>query len=325
MAPDLKTSATDPSATDVSIDSPDTQIKIEITGDQAVGTVVEPPEEKKETEAGTASASDPDSEDADEAKEYSEKVQKRIRKLRWEKGEEQRAKKNAVALQEEAVRYASTVAQENARLRATLEQGEKALIETVKSRIATDLENAKIAARSAHLEGDTDKIIAAQEAMAQVIAERERVGAYRPVHRQPVQEFKPEQAPAPAPARDERAEDWAAKNAWFGKDEEMTGLAYGTHEKLVRSGLNPITDADAYYSAIDKSMRKYFPDKFERESQSAERSSAPSRTSVVAPVVRTSGKQRIVTLTENQVALARRLGLTKEQYASQIAKEFSNG
>lgn len=282
-------------------------------------TETEPKQElKKESESEYIG----DVDDVDEAKEYSEKVQKRIRKLRWEKGEEQRAKKSAVALQEEAILYARGVSNENARLKSIVEHGEKALIDNVRGRIAANINQAKNDAKAAHMEGDADKIVAAQEAMAKAISEQDRISSYRPVQLIPTPEFNP-QARAAAPVRDEKAEEWASKNTWFGKDEEMTGLAYGTHEKLVRSGVDP--RSSEYYEAIDKSIRRYFPDKFEKDTQSGESRQSPSRTSVVAPVVRTSGKQRIVTLTESQVSLAKRLGLTKEQYASQIAKEFSNG
>jgi len=47
---------------------------------------------------------------------------------------------------------------------------------------------------------------------------------------------------------------------------------------------------------------------------------------VVAPASRTSSKKpRKVRLTQTQVALAKRLGLTNEQYAAQLMKENGNG
>ena len=61
---------------------------------------------------------------------------------------------------------------------------------------------------------------------------------------------------------DAKTKAWAAQNEWFGNDSEMTGYAFGVHEKLVKGGINPQSQADEYYRAIDDSMRQRFPDKF---------------------------------------------------------------
>ena len=112
-----------------------------------------------------------------------------------------------------------------------------------------------------------------------------------------------------APARDVKAEEWAARNPWFGADEEMTSLAYGLHAKLVNSGVDP--QSDDYYAAIDKRVRDVFPDYFGKQK--------PRTSSPVAPASRnTAGKK--VTLTATQVALAKRLGVPLEQYAKHVAK-----
>jgi len=111
-----------------------------------------------------------------------------------------------------------------------------------------------------------------------------------------------------------------AQNEWFGKDEEMTSLAYGIHSSLVSSGIDP--KSDDYYNKIDQRMRQVFPDRFENE-MAGEEPVASSRTStVVAPAGRNSNKPRKVQLTSTQVALAKRLGLTPEQYAKQLLKEI---
>ena len=109
--------------------------------------------------------------------------------------------------------------------------------------------------------------------------------------------------------RDVKAEEWAARNPWFGADEEMTSLAYGLHAKLVNSGVDP--QSDDYYAAIDKRVRDVFPDYFGKQK--------PRTSSPVAPASRnTAGKK--VTLTATQVALAKRLGVPLEQYAKHVAK-----
>jgi len=124
------------------------------------------------------------------------------------------------------------------------------------------------------------------------------------------------------PEPDAKTKAWAAQNEWFGNDSEMTGYAFGVHESLVKQGINPQSQADEYYNRIDESMRQRFPDKFDEQQVEA----APVRQagSVVAPAGRSAKKPRRVQLTSTQVALAKRLGLSAEQYAAQLLKEASN-
>ena len=102
----------------------------------------------------------------------------------------------------------------------------------------------------------------------------------------------------------------------------MTGYAFGVHEELVKQGINPQTQADEYYNRIDTEMRQRFPDKFDE--QTIEDAPVRQAGPVVAPAQRSAKKPRRVQLTSTQVALAKRLGLTAEQYAAQLLKESSN-
>ena len=122
---------------------------------------------------------------------------------------------------------------------------------------------------------------------------------------------------------DPAAADYIRNNPWFESpgNEDMTALAYGMHAKLVREGVDPIRDSDIYYSRVDEAVKNRFPERFEGTNTAS--SQRPS--TVVAPANRTGQKQRRVQLTKTQVDLARRLGLTPEQYASQYAKELQNG
>ena len=123
------------------------------------------------------------------------------------------------------------------------------------------------------------------------------------------------------PRPDDKAISWQAKNQWFGNDPEMTSFAYGVHEKLVREeNINPASDE--YYERIDSRMKSVFPDFFGSEEKEAV--SSNSQSSVVAPATRNNGaKPRKVQLTATQVALAKRLGVTPEQYANQLVKDMS--
>ena len=125
------------------------------------------------------------------------------------------------------------------------------------------------------------------------------------LHSQPEQD---ESAPPP----DAKARAWKEKNDWFGSDDEKTSFALGVHQKLVKSGVEP--SSDEYYSKLNKRIAEVFPDKEKVEDVYDQRTST-----VVAPVQR-SPKSRKVVLTQTQVSLARRLGITPEQYARELVK-----
>ena len=257
----------------------------------------------------------------DEIANYSENVQKRSKQLKFEYHEERRRKEEAARLQDEAVDYARKVYEENQKLRKTLEEGEGVLVEQAKSRVEAELDRAKAAYKEAYETGDPDKLIDAQEKLNSLQNEKFRVESYRPrpqqVQQEPVQLQRKPRVPEP----DAKTKAWASENEWFGNDSEMTGYAFGVHESLVRQGINPQSQADEYYNRIDQSMRQRFPDKFGGHQVEA----APVRQagSVVAPAGRSAKKSRRVQLTSTQVALAKRLGLSAEQYAAQLLKEAS--
>ena len=258
--------------------------------------------------------------DDDELKSYSDGVQKRIKKMTWEKKEEERRRLEAQNLQEEALRYAQQVKAENEQLRKTLSEGEGVLVNQAKGRVTAELDKAKSAFKVAYEAGDPDALLVAQEQLNVLQNEKVRYDNYKP---RPAQQKAPEpqyQAPAAQPRKpDQRAMDWAQRNTWFEQDPEMTGYAYGLHEKLVKSGIDP--RSDQYYSEIDNAVRRVFPDKFGDENIGGY---APQRQTgnVVAPAARSGKRPRKVQLTSTQVSLAKRLGLSNEQYAAQLMKEM---
>lgn len=284
-----------------------------------VDIIDDTPEEDKPRRAEDAEAQIPED---DEIASYGENVQKRIKQLKFEFHEERRRKEEAARLQDEAVDYARKVYEENQKLRKTLEEGEGVLVQQAKGRVEAELERAKSAYKQAYEVGDPDKLIEAQEQLNNLQNEKFRVESYKPkqqeVQEEPVQLQQKPKVPEP----DAKTKAWAAKNEWFGNDSEMTGYAFGVHESLVKQGINPQSQADEYYNRIDDSMRQRFPDKFGEQQVEA----APVRQtgSVVAPAGRSAKKPRRVQLTSTQVALAKRLGLSAEQYAAQLLKEASN-
>jgi hypothetical protein len=295
--------------TDAELDNSDFEVDI----------VDDTPEEDKPRRAEDTEAQIPED---DEIASYGENVQKRIKQLKFEYHEERRRKEEAARLQDEAVDYARKVYEENQKLRKTLEEGEGVLVQQAKSRVEAELERAKSAYKEAYETGDPDKLIEAQEKLNSLQNEKFRVESYKPkpqeVQEEPVQLRQKPKVPEP----DARTKAWASQNEWFGNDSEMTGYAFGVHESLVKQGINPQSQADEYYNRIDQSMRQRFPDKFGEQQVEA----APVRQagSVVAPAGRSAKKPRRVQLTSTQVALAKRLGLSAEQYAAQLLKEASN-
>ena len=288
----------------------DESFKIEVS-DEAPETEAKPAKPEKEA----ADSSDT------EIEEYTAGVQKRIDKLTKQYRDEERARQEALQLQEEALRYAQQVKSENEKLRKTIEQGEETLIGQAKGRIEAQLDKAKVAYKAAYESGDPDALIAAQEQLTALKVEADRVNNYRPTPRpapQPTPQYTQPTAQANKP--DEKALEWGKRNTWFEKDPEMTGYAYGVHQRLVQSGIDP--RSDSYYDEIDKAMKKVFPDKFDDGKIEDE---APQRQagSVVAAPSRTTKKPRTVRLTSTQASLAKRLGLTNEQYVAQLMKDQS--
>ena len=293
------------------------------TGDDDDGFEIEVVDDTPEEDKGKprrAEGADPKVPDDDEIQSYSEGVQKRIKQLKFEYHEERRAKEEAARLQEEALKYAQQIQQENERLRKTLEEGEGVLVNQAKGRVAAELDKAKAAYKAAYETGDPDALIEAQEKLTMLQNEKIRYENYKP---QPRQQQSPQpqyQQPTPQPNRpSDRALQWAQRNDWFEKDSEMTGYAYGLHEKLVKSGVAP--DTEEYYNQIDNAVRRVFPDRFDDVSFEE---TAPQRQAgnVVAPAARSGKKPRKVQLTSTQVSLAKRLGLSNEQYAAQLMKDM---
>lgn len=311
----------------------DPDLELEIVDDR--------PEEDRR--APKASSSDSDIDD-DELSGYSERVQKRINKLRYEQNEERRQREAAERLREEAVSYAQAVTAKNKEYESLINRGEAALISQIKDKAQLSLESARQEYKKAYEEGDTDNVVAAQESLMRAQSELQEVSKYeqslanKPVtvaddaYQQQVyqQQLAREQAvaqqQAQQPSVEPEAQEWASRNEWFMKPgfEEMTSLAYGAHAKAVQDGVAP--NSPEYFQRIDSRMRSAFPDYDWQDSSDTYGRNAPvtasQPSSVVAPSSRSNGaKPRKVRLTSSQIALAKRIGLTNEQYAMQLIKE----
>ena len=264
----------------------------------------------------------------EEIAQYSDNVQKRIKQLKYEFHEERREKEAAQRQNEEAVKYAQQIMQERDGLRATIAKGNEALYSVTQQKLDTEMTAAEGRYRDAYEEGDTEKIVEAQRGMTDAAVEKKQFEQYKPQEDRVTEPDTPSEVPQGQPqvTVDPRAKEWLSKNRWFGngpdKNVEMTGFAYGVHEELVRSGIDPTSKPDDYYAEVDRRIQDRFPEQFGGVEET--RGSPPPQP-VVASARRSGGKSRKVQLTRSQVDLAKRLGLTKEQYAAQVAKEMAHG
>lgn len=304
---------------DVGNESPETQDVV--SDDKFEIEIVDDTPEEDRGRPRKAEDAEPEIPDEDELDKYSEGVQKRMKKMTYEVNEQRRNKEEAIRLREEALKYAESIKAENERLRQSLEQGEQTLVNQAKGRVQAELDRAKVAYKEAIDSGDSDLILEANDKVTALRIEADKIASYKPAKRpepQPQPQYQ-QQAPA-VPQVDPRAVEWGKRNTWFEKDPEMTGFAYGVHQRLVQSGIDPNTDQ--YYTEIDKAMKKVFPDKFD-DGQIEEQAPQRQAGSVVAAPSRTTKKSRTVRLTSTQASLAKRLGLSNEQYAAQLMKDQS--
>lgn len=261
----------------------------------------------------------------DELEDYSEKVKTRLKQMKKVWHDERREKEAALRERQAAEEFARRVYEENRALKGRLSQGEMSYLQTYQSAAELELDAAKRAYREAYDNGDADKLIEAQERLNSAQFKLQKAKEYVPSlqHDENIVQPAPE---VPVARPDPRAVSWQERNTWFGQDEEMTSLALGLHQKLVKQYGAQYTSTDEYWSKIDDTMRRRFPDYFQESTQpvkSGSRTEKPS--TVVAPATRSTGSKKIV-LKQSQLSIAKRLGLSPEQYARELMKmEANNG
>ena len=251
----------------------------------------------------------------------SERVVKRIQQLNRGLNYE---RDRAAALErekEEAFNLAKAMIEENKKLKGSLNQGQTALVEQAKKAVDLELATAKKKFKEAYDSGDSDALAEAQEEIMAAKIKSDRINNFKPraLQEEETEVKIPQQQAEPQPvARDTKALGWQQRNQWFGQDDEMTSFALGLHQKLVKSGVDP--RSDEYYEKIDSRMKQVFPDQFAEEGESEDvEEPRQKKANVVAPVTRSTSAKK-VTLTQTQVALAKKLGVPLELYAKQIAE-----
>jgi len=305
------------------LDDNDKDVEVTVSGDDVeVEIVDDTPEKDRGRKPLDREVEDPTDE---EIESYSEGVKKRIKELTHARHDERRAKESLLREKQELERLAQHMVSENTKLKEYVKSGTEQYAASIKQVADSELENAKRQYKAAYESGDADALVAAQEAMTDAKMRTEAAKNFRAPPLQDAETTVQTQPQVSRPEIDEKTVRWQAKNQWFGSTgyEEHTSFALGLHQKLVNSGLDP--RSDEYFERIDARMKSTFPEVFgsEDKPRSGDGSKRPS--SVVAPATRSTGARKIQ-LTPTQVALAKRYGLTPQQYANEVAKlEKSNG
>ena len=252
----------------------------------------------------------------DEREEYSKDVQKRIDRMTYKIREAERREK-------EALEFAKKVKQEKDELQGKFDKLDDGYVNEFSTRVKSELEAAKVQLKQAMAKGDVDAQVEANQNLARLAIEEERIKATEQQRKQYEETLKntgqigdqPVQNNVQPPKPDPKAEAWAERNEWFGKDEAMTYASFGIHKKLVEEeGFNP--SSDEYYEEIDKRLRNEFPQKF-NDGGEVQGGKQPAQT-VASANRTTSAGRKTVRLTPSQVAIAKKLGVPLEEYAKYV-------
>ena len=257
--------------------------------------------------------------ESDELEEYSDKVKTRLKQMKMVWHDERREKERVQREQQEALSAAQRLLEENRQLKRTLSQGEQSLVGSYKQTAEYEVDAAKRAYRDAYESGDADKVVDAQEKLSRATLRLQQVEQYRPTLQQEETEVDIVPQQAQQPRLDQKTVTWQESNTWYGTDPEMTASALGLHQKLVNERGPQYVGSDEYWTAIDKTMRRRFPDYFGGEEAPKTSTRETKGSQVVAPASRSRSPKKIV-LKQSQLSIAKRLGLTPEQYARELMK-----
>jgi hypothetical protein len=248
---------------------------------------------------------------------YSKSVQKRFDEYAYQLGESRRR-------EEEAIKIAQAIKSERDKIQEELSKLNTGYVGAEGGRIESSMEAAKAKLKKAMDDQDSDAMAAAQLEIGKLGSDQARYEQLKSqqeaLANAPKQEKEVEipKVQSQEPVKDPKAEAWATDNEWFGRDKVMTNVAYAIHEDLVNQGVDPRTDY--YYTEIDKRMRDNLPHKFKQDS-SVEEPATQQPVQTVAGANRNRGTGRnVVKLSSSEAAIAKRLGLSNEQYASEKLK-----
>ena len=294
---------------------------IEVPLEQEKTNKTEKAEVTEEKEEVTVATEEQTKNKEEELNEYSEKVQKRISKLTAKMKEHERREKAAL-------QFAESAKQELETMKAQTQQIDSNYVKELENRVTIQKSALETQLKQAIESGDTETQVKVQTELANLAQdnnrleyikqEQEKQKAPQQPMQQPQQPMQQPQQPQQRPP-DPKALAWGEKNKWFGSDEPMTLTAFNIHKQLIQAEGYDGT-SDEYYEEMDKRMREQWPQKFKEEvtEQPNTKNSGPA----VASVSRNSGntKKKSVKLTHSELAIAKKLGVSPEQYAKQVLK-----
>ena len=259
----------------------------------------------------------------DESQEYTAGVTQKFKQYKKAWHDERREKEAALREQQEALKMTQRILDENNRLKGMLQSGEKELISTYQTSAEMELDKAERNYKEAYDSGDSDKLLAAQKELVRAEMKLDKAKNFRPTVQIPENEVQTVPSRQEAePQMDPKVASWVSKNPWFvDRDKRaMRKFAEGVHEELAERYGKGYIGTDEYFNSIDKEVKKRFPEEFASSSTNDE--GKPQRTrpsTVVAPAKRSTAPKQVV-LTKTEVGLAKKLGLTNEQYAREKMK-----
>ena len=190
-------------------------------------------------------------------------------------------------------------------------------VDSKKEEIQRRVETAKASFSRAFDDGDKDILVKSQSDLSEAQAELKMLEyAVLMNPRRGTQE----QAPPPGAQRptepqkfDEGAVEWAEKNDWFGKDKIGTTIALAMDQSLKEEGFDPRDDD--FYEELDKRLSTELPARLRPGGGDVK-----TNTQVVAGQSRRQATSNKVRLTQADVSLAKKWGLTLERYAAEKKK-----
>ena len=295
---------------DIDTSGPETEVDIAVEKDEAVIDTA-PKEETKEQETVTEET---EKKEDEKLEDYSKGVQSRIakltRKMREAERREAAAIEYATAIENKRKKDQERFNKVDSDYTAKFEESVKSGMDMAQKQLATAIEAGDAAAQV-----EANKKIAELAFENAKLKQRktETVEQETPVKLSDGGQL-PNETPQQMPQADPMAEDWAAKNRWFGTDRAMTFTAFEIHKDLVeKEGYDP--KSTEYYTEIDKRIRVDFGHKFDNNETKQSNRAVQS----VASANRSSkpGRKQ-VRLTSSQVAIAKKLGVPLEEYAKQL-------
>ena len=267
-----------------------------------------------------------DLETADSSAEYSKNVKDKFTQYKKAWHDERRAKEAALREQQEALTAAQAILDENRRLKEVLQSGEKELISSYQTSAELEASQARKAYKEAYDSGDSDALAEAQEEMMRAQLKLDRAKNFKPTVQITENDVKLQTKQSQQPAQmDDKVAEWVANNPWYVDPDKksMSKYAVFIHEELEEKFGRAFIGTDEYFKRIDTEVKRRFPEEFDDIETKNEEEEKPQRTSrlstVVAPAKRSTSSKKIV-LTKTQVALAKKFGLTPEQYARELNK-----